>query len=243
MGNEKVIAKIRALRALATSSNVHEAAAAAAQAAKLLLMHDLIEADVDAIAGEPVEAPTIADEPLDRYGSRIPGWKSSLAGFLTRTHGCAGWLRRMKPGAPSSGDGSTDWTYVLVGRRSDVETVRYLYAWLTSEITRIANATGRGNGRAWFNAFHLGAVVGIMEQMKVATAEVRAQATGTSLAIVDSRQAAAEALKPGGLKTTRSPRFSSGDGFRRGQEAGRSMHVGKAIGSSGGAARALGSGR
>jgi hypothetical protein len=185
-----------------------------------------------------VEAPTIADEPLDNYGARVSGWTSTLAIFLTKAHGCAGWMRRPKDG-PTAGE----WTQVIVGRRGDVETVRYLYAWLSSEISRIAQATGRGNGRAWFNAFYLGAVVGIKEQMRKATTEVRKEATSTALAIVDARQAASEALKPGGLRTRRSPSFSSGDGFARGQAAGRAMHVGKAMGSSGGAAKALGSGR
>jgi hypothetical protein len=117
MGNEKIIARIKALRALATSSNVHEAAAAAAQATRLLLEHDLAEADVDAASGEPVEAPTIADEPLDNYGARVSGWKSTLAIFLTKAHGCAGWMRRPKDG-PTAGE----WTQVIVGRRGDVAT-------------------------------------------------------------------------------------------------------------------------
>jgi hypothetical protein len=45
---ESVIAKIKALRALATSSNVHEAAAAAAQAEALLQKHRLDEAALEA---------------------------------------------------------------------------------------------------------------------------------------------------------------------------------------------------
>jgi hypothetical protein len=53
--NEKIVAKIKALRALATSSNVNEAAAAAAAATRLLLKNDLKEADIS--SSEPEEAP------------------------------------------------------------------------------------------------------------------------------------------------------------------------------------------
>jgi hypothetical protein len=233
MSNEKIIARIKALRALATSSNVHEAAAAAAQAARLLLEHDLAEADVQ--TSEPVEAPTQDAVPLDVYGSKVARWRSALATFLIKQHGCYGWVRHTADGK---------WAQVIVGRRGDVETVRYMYAWLTTEITRIAQATGRGNGRSWFNSFYWGAVSGIREQMMKTTAEVRSHATGTALAVVDARLVASRALAPPGLRSFgKVAPLRDGDGYRRGQEAGRSMHVGKAIGSGGGAAKALGSGR
>jgi hypothetical protein len=53
---ESIIAKIKALRALAMSSNVHEAAAAAAQAEALLQKHRLDEAALET-NDAPREAP------------------------------------------------------------------------------------------------------------------------------------------------------------------------------------------
>ncbi len=81
--------KVRKLRALATSSNIHEAAAAAALAEHLLHEHELEEADVPATNGEePRERAELAGEYLDSHGANVTRWRSMLANYLARVHGC-----------------------------------------------------------------------------------------------------------------------------------------------------------
>lgn len=232
-----VIEKIRKLRALAQSSNVHEAAAAAAAASRLLQEHELAEAEVEAAGQAPTESAARAELPLDEYGNQISAWRNQLAGTLKRMHGCAGWVDRHRN--PSTGriDRQRD---VIVGRPSDVATVRYLYAWLTTEIERLAAAQGRGKGRAWAHAFKLGAVVGIREKLEEAAAVTRAAATSSALVVVDRRLAESRALRPSALRPARRPTMSDGSGYHSGKRAGAAIHVGKALATGGGAALALG---
>src|SRR2546421_209940 len=112
MTNEAVIEKVRKLRALATSQNAHEAAAAAAAADKLIQEHRLSEAELHAHAPGQVV------------------------------------LR-------------------IYGTPSDIEIVRYMYAWLTTEAERLVNHASV-KGRTGRNSWFIGFVTGVREQLHAA---------------------------------------------------------------------------
>jgi hypothetical protein len=171
--NASLLDKIRKLRALSQSSNLHEAAAAAAKVNQLIQEHRLSEAELE--DPEVHEKATTDVEPLTAWGGRRPTWKRGLIVFLRKNNGCAGYNEwRMVNGKKCQ-------VSVIVGRPSDVQTVRYIYAYLVNEITRLAVLEGKGKGKQWFTAFYMGALVGVIEAMKKADDAVRATATSTAL--------------------------------------------------------------
>ena len=231
----RVIEKVRKLRALATSTNVHEAAAAAATAERLLLEHELSEAEIAGAGDEPRERAEPAGEHLDAHGANVTRWRSFLAAYLARVHGCTTWLEPHW----SKETRNTAWKVRIAGRPSDVAIVRYLHTWLTAEILRLVASEGQGRGRSWRNSYAWGAVEGIRGQMDRARAEVRAAATGSALAVVDARLAEAEAVEPEKLRTSRKPTpVRDLAAHARGRRAGEALHLGAALDGAGDAAPA-----
>ena len=243
MGIEAVVEKIRKLRALATSANVNEAATAAALADRLIQEHGLSEAQLEAEGVGPKEAPVQADTPLAEYGQRAPSWAKILANRLVTHFDCACFSDTVRN--PLTRERRK--VVRIVGRPSDVETVRYFYAWLSVEIERLAQADARGQGRRFANGFRQGAVDGVMTAMEVSKAAARgaAKAAGASAAIVlvDAREAEADALmreKNPKLRTVSFGGRVQRDGYERGQEAGRRINRDAHL--TGAGAKQLGSG-
>ncbi len=235
MTNEQVIEKVRKLMALSKSDNQHEANAAAAKAEQLLQEYRLSEAEI-----EPIEVIEQASEgePLDAM-KQLPLWKSILANGLCGLHGCKPWVDRT---------GKTIRNRIrVVGRPSDIASVRYLYAWLTSTIDRLALHAGSGKGRSWSNAFRVGCVTGVLAAMKIANTEARAQVTSTALVKIDRRAVDAEREMrriTSGLRMMNrsSGRRYHGDAYRAGETAGRNIHTGANL-PSGTGPRLLGGGK
>jgi hypothetical protein len=144
-----LLGKVQKLLRLATSSNQHEAAMAAAKAQQLIDENNLADAllQLDGAA----EAP---DEPIIDFGSRealddtSPGklirWRTALASKLAEVNGCRLWRDHG--------------ILHIVGRPSDVSAVRYLYGYLAHEVERLAKVNGSGCGRTWLNNYRLGCV-------------------------------------------------------------------------------------
>jgi hypothetical protein len=124
-------------------------------------------------------------------------------------------------------------TLQIAGRPSDVTNVRYLFAWLTAEIDRLARKSGQG--RAWLNSFRLGAALGAVKAMEAARQQVRAESTSTALARVDSRADEARKAAPE-MNRQKSGSASIGDprAFRAGEAAGRALHMGAKLGTADG---------
>jgi hypothetical protein len=212
----RVLERLRRLRALSTSSNEHEAAAAAAAAERLLQEHEIAEAEIEGAGSVPVEG--ARREALGRVPAQL--WIATLGHNLAQLHSCAVW----RTGAVPNG-----FFLHIVGRPDDVATVRYLFAWLLSEITRLAESLGAGRGLRWRNAFRHGATSGVLAAMRDARHEARRVASSTALAVLDDRLAEARKLLPP-LKQGRAPRIGDGDAFRRGREEGAKLHTGRALG-------------
>lgn len=232
---DSTIAKIKALRALATSSNVHEAAAAAAQAEAMLQKYRLDEAALEG-ASAPKESAREEAEPLDWHTQFVSWWRVALGSDILKNHGCVDYITTR--GARRC--------HVIVGRPSDVATVRYLYAWLTTEISRLCERYGKGKGRSWRNSFCVGAVAGIREAMTAAKSEARRTATSSALVAVDRRDADAKAVlvrnQPSLRRSAGGARASDRGAYGSGLQAGRNIHLGAALAASS-STPALGAGR
>lgn len=213
---DKVI-KLRELAARATTAA--EADAAAGAAAALIAKYQIDEADLG-----PSGAETAADidedpDPLFR-ARRVDGWRSVLCAGLAKDHGCFAYNNAVG--------------LHVVGRHADMGLVRYLFAWLSTEIVRLSMVE---RGRAAQNAFRLGATIGALRAMRAAREKVVAEApTGASLAMVlVDRVTAAKLWKQ---SANPSARYSGGGraatsdrsgAIKRGIEAGGRIHVGAAL--------------
>jgi hypothetical protein len=211
---ERVIDKVRKLRALSTSSNAFEAAAAAAAAERLLLAHELTEAEI-ARHAPPARDACAAAPPLDSFPAHVPRWRSHLAAYLARIHGCATWLDPTWDDAA----GRATWALRVAGRPGDVAIVRDLYTWLAGDVARLVAAAG--GTRSARNAFAWGAVLGIHEHMDRVRAELRAAAPWDALVFLEERITEAAAAAPAGLRYAGKPTpVHDGEALERGRRAG-----------------------
>lgn len=226
---EKILKQVRDLLRMAEGkANENEAAAAAAAAQKLIERHRLSEAMLDEAADDrPAEAEIReCEDPLDR-GKAIIAWKGTLAGGLCVANGCRRFWR--------SG------CIIIVGAPSDVQTVRYLYAYFVREVDRLAKQYA-GNGKSWLHAWRVGCASTIAKRLKEAAEEARAEARGearsaddrgvalvrvnSGIARIDARGNAAaqyllDHLK---LKKTKSVVRANG-GYQQGQIDGRRVQM------------------
>lgn len=219
-----ILDKIRKLLTLsAKSTNANEAAVAAAAAQRLMTEHQIAEAELE--TGATHERPSLSTDPLDTFGNRSVTWKEILSSQLCSMHGCKVWKE-----THFEGRRARERRMRIVGRPSDVASVRYLYAWLTSEIERLVQRNGKGRGQRYAYSYRVGAVNGCLEAMWAARREARAAAPGEALVRVDARLEEAEAeaervtgtIKPAGKVTfKRDP-----EAYQRGHVAGSGLHTG-----------------
>jgi Protein of unknown function (DUF2786) len=175
-----IIDKVRKLRALATSENANEAAAAAAAADRLIQEHSISEAEL----GEPTIAPIFGDA-IVHWPSNVPYWAHSLGTFIASHYGCYVWAHRTY----------TNGVYLRIsGRPDDIETARYMYAWLTAQIARLTARNCKGKGKSYASAYRMGCVSAIRSSMSAAKTAERQNATSSALAVVDARHDSARAL-------------------------------------------------
>ena len=156
----KILDRVKKLLALSTSSNVNEAATAAAAAQRLMLEHKLTEADVsDTQAGQMFELSMGAAG----FATR---WKFVLVTAVARSFFCeaiglrVGRRRKVR----------------IVGSREDVEIASQVFKYLLREINRLAQAEAvrvaweeyRGfvGPHEYLDSFRRGAVVAVIEKLR-----------------------------------------------------------------------------
>lgn len=176
MPDEAVLDRVRKLLALATSPNVHEAAAAAARAQRLIEQHRLEGwlAAEQAEHDDPDPIEDARDEPLET-ARRIRKWKLVLAGGLADVNGCVVYTLRAPDGE----------RLVLVGRSRDRGAVRALWDWLTKRIEWLSATEGGKRSRSWHDAFRIGAAETIVERLRHTGHEVRDAEPG-ALVVIDA---------------------------------------------------------
>ena len=220
---KSVIDKVRKLLQLSQSDNANEAATAAAMANKLLDQYRLSMADVD----DDIEK--IIDDPQYIYSSkRMIGWKVALAKCLATHYGCYVWNEYF-----TTMTGRKQSNLRLAGRQSDIDIVKYMYAWLTTECERLSKKEAYGNGKVYVNSYCRGFVAGVGEQLKESRKEVAQQVTSTAIVKIDSRAQEAESW----LKSHRDIQKAKGSyhvqldpsAYKAGQTRGKNIHLGKKL--------------
>jgi hypothetical protein len=257
MVTEKIVDKIKKLLRLAESADVNEAANAAGAAQRLMEEHRIDQAmidigETDGDGMEPEEVREFGEEPLEASG-RLAQWKCQLAVALSGVNACRCYLGKEYAGR------KTKTKLCLVGRPSDVSTVRYLFEYLTSEVSRLCAKEGVGQGRTWANSFRMGAVHTIRRRLHEANQQAREAAKlklkgkGTTalvrldqaLAMVDQRSKQVDAwmkenMKLGSARSSRSRRDY--DAYAAGKRAGNSINLSGPSDSLKSGSKALGSG-
>lgn len=253
MNIDQAIDRARKLFALATSDNANEAASAAAKAQEILDRHDISQAMLDTTdADEDEEIENFADKsaPLDS-AKTIASWRGSLATAIATANQCKVYTSRSSVKGALEGKRTIE----IIGRPSDVQKVRYLFAYLTHEVTRLVKRDARGCGRTWANNYRHGAVETLAEAIRETRANVaadmRAAADGLSLvrvnnalAKLDARASAVDlyARKNLRLSSVRSSARGNKSAHQQGREAGKEIKIGSATGALGSGQRWVGSG-
>lgn len=255
MTKDEAIEKVRALLALASSNNEHEAANAAARAAAIMERHRidaamLIEAEHEA----DVEAEAFSmnrDILADRDHDRLPAWYWGLAWGIATANSTR----------PRRGTGRV----YFVGRPSDAAASVYMLNAIANDVDRLAAAyvaahPGR-RSRAIGKAFRLGCSRTIAVRLGKVRRETADTIRGELVAAQDTaalvrldsalaRQVADAAaldafLESGGVKYSKARKLSvsSPESYRAGAEAGKTVRLAGGAASLGAGARALPPGR
>jgi Protein of unknown function (DUF2786) len=176
-----VLARVRKLLALATSSNPHEAALAAARAQAIIEAHRLegwLAAAHD-VAQDPDPIVDARDTPLE-VARKLRKWKVALASALAQVNGCVAYVRPC-PGGDA---------LVLVGRARDREAVHALWEWLVKRIEWLSATHGAGRSRQWHDAFRIGVVDEVTERLDDGRAHGADELSSVALVAIDPLRAA-----------------------------------------------------
>jgi hypothetical protein len=237
MGIEETIAKVQKLRRLASkNTNANEAAAAAAAADRLIQEHGLHEAQmIEAAGGQASESAQVSPDALAEWTGKIPQWSLRLGAGLVKHYGCACYLNGVPRYDALGYVIGRRSRLVMVGRKSDVEACRYMYAWLVVEIAALHRSQRlRPVGRVWVNSFRHGCVQGVLDAMRrskeaqlIVARGVGRASQGAALVLVQ-REAESEAALAKAAPDLRAGKNIAGAsdpfGFNAGRRAGEGLH-------------------
>lgn len=230
MSVSSVVEKVQKLLALSKSNNANEAAAAAAAANRLMDQYRLSEADLE-VEGQVME-PLEEDQGYIYETGKVTRWKMHMIMNLVAHYGLAVWNDNHFP------DGRQITRYRLVGRKSDITITKYMFAWLSSECTRLATLQGKGRGRVWIASWCDGFVSGVNAQLRASRNEVAASASNAAMVKINARSEEASAFMRQ-LHTNLRKRGSSSQhqtdyrAFGEGLERGKNLHLGQHLGAGG----------
>lgn len=234
--NPKLLEKAAKLFRMANQSqSPEEAAVAAGKLQEFLTKYELDESVIQIKAGksdneiidnEPIIDYGSVGDPLDNSGKSLIMWKASLSMLLAKYNSCK--IYRIK--------GSLH----IIGRPSDVATMRYLYEFLVSEVERLRGLQLAGHGKTWYNNFKMGVVDAIGEKLKEsrenAFKDLRENSESTSLIVINK---AIELVKEKDRRlqgwVAQNKRLRSGSGYtmnhdnqarEAGRKAGRTINMG-----------------
>lgn len=235
MNQSQAIEKVQKLLGLSKSSNINEAATAAAIANKYIVQYRLKEADlIEQVAkeqdreGEYFPQP-IFDDPDPAYQTgRVTNWKLQLLTFLAKNFGCAVFNDKR------THEGRSVSRFRLLGRFNDIQFTKQLFKWLVSEIERHSESECKGLGSITSSSFCKGAVKGVETLLRDTKEEHDSKALvlgcSQALARIDNREEEAQEymyrkynlIRPSAPK----PKFDPG-AFERGFNVGE--HIGRHI--------------
>jgi ribosomal protein L29 len=159
MKHEEALRKAISCLKLAQSANQHEAALAAAKAQDIMTRYNLSLDDME-YSDKPKQEP-IQDfghtDPLHEVCQVDTRWTLSLSYCIARMNSCRTYFHTKASGSCM---------VKIIGRASDVQTVRYIFAWLEREVRRITKQECQGHTRKYQVDFRTGVVDTIIRKLK-----------------------------------------------------------------------------
>lgn len=219
---DDIIEKVKKLLALSESSNPNEAALAQARAAELMLKYSI---DLSAI--DTSDDQLQADEPVDIFvfeadeGNKTT-WKGSLAGSIATFFNCKIFWQ-----GPS---------LMFVGRKSDNDSVKYLYKAIFNQIQELTEKfwikegiRSGTHGKTWKQSFRLGCVNTLQSRFAQQKTSIiqEYREKGTNLAIYDDLLIkVGQRVSKLTLRASAPVSAKSGAAYRSGTVAGNSINIG-----------------
>lgn len=225
-----LIQRLQKVRALTESSVPGEAAAAAAKLQEILLKYNLEMEDIK--DDSPVSDDRYVKEELElgATSGNMINWRRILLSGIARSLMCAAFgyqgTRKM----------------VIVGQRHNIEIVRHFYDYLSSEISRLADATWkkardrtREYARSWKSSFYNGAVDIVVQRLEEKYQQVSKKDNHTQALVLKNERDLDDAV--GNLigrvrKNTVRQRYSEA-GYSRGARAGKRVSLDRPVGGNG----------
>lgn len=250
MGTDKVIDRIQKLRRLSESTNVNEAATAAAEAQRLMTAHRISEAQLASETGAEDETVTDVDV-LAATGCKTPqSWLVTLASGIAEANGCGITIQS------STRRWNTHGGINMYGRQRDLDAAKYLFFAMHNEINRLADrwtAENPGRGRGATISFKLGAAGEIANRMRAekdraqadlkAAASMGSTAAGGAIMVIDRARVAVDAKVKAACGGSKASWGGSGpsdySAYNDGAQAGRGVSTGSR-GRLGGAPKQIG---
>ena len=238
---DSILARIKKLQALTTERGAtpEEAATAAAKAQALLFEYNLSQCDVDTKEQAGPDPYGRVETTLEGANRNTVTWRRTLLYTIAKHNFCTAIT------VPNQTK------MIVIGKRSNVETVLYLNHILVREIERLAVEAGKTvltNRAAYMVSFCRGAVSTIHRRLQEQQrqSEYTATQSGTTQADADRGNRNAVAIRtmseelnkavthfyPQGLRTTTTrSRVGSMDGYKSGQAAGAGISMNRGVGS------------
>jgi len=193
MTQEEALRKAIACLKLSQSSNEHEAALAASKAQEII---DRYKLDVNSLdydsESDKSDLETIQDyysDPVDRMPFTRMRWISTLASTISKLNQCRIYLS-------PNGRGKN---IHIVGRPSDVATVRYLQSYFRSEVLRLCKLNCVGYSDTYRHQFNQGVVdvicAKLVEQSSKTIQTVKTEQANNPLALIRVNKAIAKIEK------------------------------------------------
>ena len=227
MAIDSIISKVQKLLALSSSSNANEAANAAALANRLIDQYRLSEAD---LSTDSVEIdPMMEDSGFVYETGRITPWKQSLVTVLSEHYGCAVFNSVTYP------NGRKVSRFKLVGRKSDIAIVNYMFAYLSSECVRLCEKEAYGKGKVFAGSYCAGFVAGIRQQLHESRKEAEKEASTNAIVAINNRYHEARNFMNSLHKLKSAKGGSSAQtnymAFNAGLRQGKNLHLGAGLNS------------
>ncbi len=234
MTKDEAIIKARKLLSLSTSTNPNEAALAAAKAAQVMQDYDIEEAALahdDGEVYEPVEIHVFEDQGIRK---KIH-WHMTIAVSCAKLFNCYPFWMRETVSREKNKVGIR-----LVGRKSDVQSAKYLYDMILPQIEDLAERSYNWfipeGKKTWMHSFRLGCaeVVAyrIGKQRRDRMEELRQQAgistnrAGALMVLNNRMEKVKEFVNDLELRRGTVPSSNSSNGRLAGREAGNKVHIG-----------------
>lgn len=184
MTKDDALRKAMACLRLAKSNNPAEAALAASKAQEIMERFglDVSSLDYDSNTAKENSEPIMdfSEDPLAWTGGRERTWSLRLASTIARHNLCRVYYAQLR--------NPIGFKISIVGRPSDVSTVRYIYSFLKGEVERLSKENTRGDSGDYRKQYCLGVVDTISDKLalqKQSTQEsVKAEHANNPLALV-----------------------------------------------------------